>query len=392
VASGSESGVRLTWFDTPERSPADELAERAAAIARTPMVTALLDGYPQPVIVVDRNRQIVACNRAALAMFGGVPIGTLIGQRPGEALHCIHATEMAAGCGTSEFCTECGAAQALRASREQHSAEIRECRIMVHATDGDAALDLRVQASPLNVDGAELTLFAIQDIADEKRRQALERIFFHDVLNTANGIDGVARMIPSTDDPAALSQLSQLLQESSGQLIKEIISQRDLLDAERGDLAINLQQVPAGELLRAVHRLYLTSMLLDGRSLTHVDAPPAWIVNTDPVQAVRCLGNLVKNAIEATPAGRDVSLWAERGPGVVRFRVRNPGVMAQSVQRQMFYRSFSTKAARGRGIGSYSVKLLVERYLHGSVSFESNDRVGGTVFTLALPAVENDAA
>ena len=247
------------------------------------------------------------------------------------------------------------------------------------------ALDLRVQASPLDVDGEKLTLFAVQDIADEKRRQMLERIFFHDVLNTANGIEGVVHLIALTDDRASRSELGELLKESSGQLIREIISQRDLLNAERGELTVERSRVRADDLLRGVHHLYIKSMLLDGRSLTRAEAPASLIVDTDPVHAVRCLGNLVKNAIEATPQGGAVAMWAEPGGDLVRFRIRNPGVMPHAVQLQMFKRSFSTKAARGRGIGTYSVKLLAERYLGGTVSFESNETVGGTIFTLDLP-------
>ncbi len=382
----AESVNRLTWYDTPERSSPEEIAARAGLVARAPIAHALLDGVPAPVFVVDRHRQIVATNQAGLKMLGAVPIGTVLGQRPGEAINCIHAHEMPAGCGTSQFCVECGAVQALRASREQHTVETRECRISITGADGgESALDLRVTASPFDLDGEPLTLFAVQDIADEKRRHALERIFFHDVLNTANGIDGVARLLPSIDDRATLAELGMLLRASSSQLIQEIVSQRDLLSAERGELPVERKAVAAGALLDSLHRLYSTSILLDGRRFLRKEQHAPWMVDTDQVLALRCLGNLVKNAIEATSPGGEVAIWADRAAGCVRFRVRNPGVMAQSVQLQMFHRSFSTKAPRGRGIGTYSVKLLAERYLGGSVSFESSNEAGGTIFTLELP-------
>ena len=52
------------------------------------------------------------------------------------------------------------------------------------------------------------------------------------------------------------------------------------------------------------------------------------------------------------------------------FWVNNPAVMPREVQLQVFKRSFSTKGS-GRGIGTYSMRLLVSRYLGGSVDFES---------------------
>lgn len=57
---------------------------------------------------------------------------------------------------------------------------------------------------------------------------------------------------------------------------------------------------------------------------------------------------------------------------------------AEEVQLQLFQRSFSTKGQSGRGIGTYSMKLLSERYLGGKVEFTSREPEG-TVFTLTIP-------
>ena len=58
--------------------------------------------------------------------------------------------------------------------------------------------------------------------------------------------------------------------------------------------------------------------------------------------------------------------------------------MPDEVQLQLFQRSFSTKGQTGRGIGTYSMKLLGERYLGGRVEFISR-HPEGTTFTLSLP-------
>ncbi len=79
----------------------------------------------------------------------------------------------------------------------------------------------------------------------------------------------------------------------------------------------------------------------------------------------RVLGNLIKNALEASPpcATVDVAMTAEEGQ--VEFTVHNESVMPLEVQLQLFQRSFSTKGGN-RGLGTYSVKLLTERYLGGA--------------------------
>ena len=104
----------------------------------------------------------------------------------------------------------------------------------------------------------------------------------------------------------------------------------------------------------------------------------------DPELLARALGNMVQNALEATPAGGVVKVWHTVGAGGPTFFVNNPGVMRERVASQVFKRSFSTKG-NGRGLGTYGMKLLGERYLGGRVGFRSEDGVG-TTFWLALGA------
>jgi len=96
----------------------------------------------------------------------------------------------------------------------------------------------------------------------------------------------------------------------------------------------------------------------------------------------RILGNMVKNALEATAAGGTIRLGCDREAGGLHFWVNNPGFMSRSVQLQVFNRSFTTKGV-GRGIGTYSIRLLGEKYLGGRVSFESSE-AEGTTFSILL--------
>ena len=59
------------------------------------------------------------------------------------------------------------------------------------------------------------------------------------------------------------------------------------------------------------------------------------------------------------------------------------GVMAEDVRLQLFTRYFSTKEA-GRGLGTYSARLLTEEYLGGALSFRSEPGEG-TTFSVQLP-------
>ena len=111
---------------------------------------------------------------------------------------------------------------------------------------------------------------------------------------------------------------------------------------------------------------------------------------TDRQLLHRVLGNMVKNALEATQSGGTVTLSCIDGGETVTYLVHNRDVIPGEVQLQMFQRSFTTKGQAGRGVGTYSMKLLGERYLGGRVDFVSRPPEG-TTFQLVLPKIPGPA-
>jgi signal transduction histidine kinase len=92
--------------------------------------------------------------------------------------------------------------------------------------------------------------------------------------------------------------------------------------------------------------------------------------------------NLLKNAMEANNINEEISAGVANDGNKVIFWVRNNQVISEEIQMQLFHRSFSTKGA-GRGLGTYSIRLLTENFLKGKVSFSSNAQEG-TVFRIEL--------
>jgi len=98
-----------------------------------------------------------------------------------------------------------------------------------------------------------------------------------------------------------------------------------------------------------------------------LEAVPDYTFETDQPIMRRIVGNMVLNALEATPEGGTVLMRALLTDDKLRIEVENSGEIPQEIQRSLFKRSFSTKSDSGRGIGTYSMKLFGERYL-GAVS------------------------
>ncbi len=381
----SENVGTLTHFAPSERAAAAEVRSLHHRILLDRVLPEVIEAIPDMVLVLNRERQAIAANRLALTSLGA-PVEKIIGLRPGEVLGCVNAADAPGGCGTGARCGLCGAVKAILASQQTGERASAEARILIGGGDV-RALDLLITANPATVAGVPLTICTLRDISDQKRRQILENVFFHDVLNTVGGISGLAAMLADTRrerPPEREAECRRGMVRLSRRLTEEIELQRDLLAAERGVFVPRMEEVAIPPLLGEVRELYAAHPVAQNRVLAAGEENPCTVFS-DGTIIRRVLGNLVKNALEATPEGGTVRTSCHDLGGPVKLDVHNPGVMPPEVQMQVFQRSFSTKAERGRGIGTYSVKLFVERYLRGTVGFTSA-APDGTTFSVTLPA------
>jgi len=367
----------FTEFAPAERSTAEELERQRRMFEGEQFFCDMVARLPEVVLVLNGNRQTVFANHAALAMLRMDSLDEALGRRPGELVSCIHARETPGGCGTTSFCRYCGAVNAILQSQEGRPA-VDECRLTVERNASQEALDLRVWANPIDLRGERFTVFVVADIADEKRKAFLERLFLHDILNTATAIQGFSQLLGSgVAQGPQREQFAQRVGTLSGRLVEEIHTHRVLIEAENGDLRPHFSPLNVAEILQTVFEAYHRPDHLDQRNLQLAPDTPDLVLATDPVLLGRVLGNMVKNALEASLPGDTVTLGARAKEGGICFWVHNPTAMPERVRLQVFSRSFSTKGA-GRGLGTYSMKFLTERYLGGRVEFSSSEAEGTT--------------
>lgn len=373
----------LTHFAPPERSVKDKILSDYNDLKSVAYIEELILALPYIAVILNPNREIVFSNRSLLRLMGITKIEELLGQRPGEALKCVHSDTMDAGCGTSEHCQVCGAANAILTCQQTAEKVTEECRIRTRTNGHEDCLDLEVTAAPLIWEGKRFTIFTARDISSKKRKEVLERIFLHDVLNTAGSLQGLVEMLKKAKDQKRINRLVKLMGEVSHDLTEEIMTQKSLLAAENGELEVKNYQIYLKETLEHIISEYRRHAIGRRRKIIFEYDNCDATIYTDPVLLKRILGNMIKNALEATPDDGKVTVDCIIAPLVVTIRVHNPGHMPREIRQQVFQRSFTTKGT-GRGLGTYSMKLLGEKYLQGKVTFESIPGAG-TVFSLALP-------
>lgn len=312
----------------------------------------------------------------------------LQGIRPGDLLRCAHGREGESGCGSSEACRFCRARLAVEACFRRGEKVTEECSIAPEGGLGDTR-DFRVTCLPFRLADTAYVVAHFEDISDSKRKQKLERIFFHDILNTVAGLDFNLQLVRKLNTNPEIAPLLSNLEALSRTIQDEIISQKMLLSAEKGTLKTEKELIASLDFLEEIAATFRRREVAQDKGIRIGDFSEQVSLISDSTILRRCLGNLTLNALEASAAEDEILLSCRCRDDRVIFAVTNPAVMTPEVKAGVFNRSFSTKD-ENRGLGTYSVKLLTEEYLGGRTGFTSVPEEG-TCFFIDLPVKKREA-
>lgn len=375
-----------TYHAPAERADSDKISLDYYKIQQDDYIKMVLNALPDIAAILNPQRQIVFANDTLLNFLSIIDKDGIIGFRPGEAIKCVNSDLMKAGCGTSENCRYCGAVNAILESQKTNKKVTRECRIISVIDDRNEYLDLRVTCTPFNFKGSLYSILSIDDISDLKRKQMLEKIFFHDIINVAGGLKGLTEMLTETEDISEVKEYIPVLDKISGELLEEIQSQRALSAAEKGELEPEIVDITSLKIMFEVAKYLINHSVTRNKKIYVSNQAIEIEFKTDELLLKRVLINLIKNALEASDENKIVTLNCKLEKETVIFTVHNHSFMPRDVQMQVFQRSFSTKGSN-RGLGTYSIKLLTERYLKGSVGFITSENDGTTFWVKLTKAI-----
>ncbi|MFV0378258.1 MAG: sensor histidine kinase [Mangrovibacterium sp.] len=360
-----------------------KIHEDGLSLQNIQFIKGLLSVTSSVVCILNDRREVIFANELLINKYGLDLERDMLGLPFGEVMNCVNLKSPGSVCGLTDKCKYCGANSSFNDFLSRREKVVNEYRL-VREVDGIVQqVDLEISVQPYHQE-RDYMIVSMVDITDLRRREILERIFFHDIINMAGSLSGVLELLkePECRNDESFFEVAASL---SMQIVEEIKGQQHVLKAEKGELEVNVRQLKMDKFLEELCNKVKYSKEAFERYIDIVDFSGNASFESDPVLLNRIVFNMAKNALEAIPRGDRIRIEAYKQSDIIRIEVHNNTLMDEDVRNQLFQRSYSTKG-KNRGIGTYSMKLLGERYLKGQVNFSSSE-TSGTIFHIQIPVL-----
>jgi len=377
-----DSNTENTNYLPSRRAGKDVVLFQTQLLSEAPLLDEVFSKIPLMFQILNSDRQVVYMNMLLKNELEGKGIEYGYGYRTGEILQCQNAFTQTGGCGTSTNCQYCNIVNCVVEAKTLDRFVTREASFVSNTGDKSEMINYRVSSKPFLWQSENFIILTFENISDKKRKEQLERTFFHDLLNKVSSVAGLSELMGMETDFES-NQFVEMIKRGIYDLADEIKFQRNISAAERDELVISQTTLSSMELLRNMAEDFLPYQSIFNKNVVIDKTSVDTLFKSDKVLINRILTNLIKNALEAIKENEVVTIGSKLELGRVIFWVQNNLVLSNEIKTKIFNRSFSTKGA-GRGIGTYSVKLFTEKYLKGKAYFIS-EQDKGTIFFVEFP-------
>ncbi len=261
-------------------------------------------------------------------------------------------------------------------------------------------LVVRVTTAPFETNGRRFTVYTLSDITElEQLRQHnadARRVVRHDLRNYIASMGAAAEMLAEAcahDNADLRHEMLEYIRQTvldatdlmeNAQQAMLIEEQAYTITKTRLDLTQSLDSAvrTVAELARKrdIH-IHITPCLDTADEQTGLCAEAPLLVNGERTLLTRMFINLLKNAVEAAPAGGAVHVTLKRNAEAVTVRMTNPGAV-DPVLRERVFEKYATSKDQGVGLGCYIARRIAE--LHGG-TLALDERPGHVAMTVTLP-------
>jgi two-component sensor histidine kinase len=377
-----------THFAQAARTDMQTVLQQNESLREASFLEEVFAKIPVMFLILNKERQIVYLNSLLATEFEQKQFSHTLGYRPGEMLNCENAFIEPGGCGTSEHCKFCGIVNTVLESDQKNDLVKKETLLSTDYLGIHDLLNYEVSSRPFDWASTRFFIVTLADISYRKRKEQLERTFFHDLLNKISSVSGIVDMVQN-ENPHDEMGLLDMLKRGVTDLANEIKFQRNLSLAEKGELLVTPSSINSLEIIKYIKEDFLPYETVWNKKIEILPDSESFNFNSDVLLVNRIFTNLIKNSLEAVESGQNITVRIQQRNNKVLFEVHNDIEMDESVKHSIFRKTFSTKGM-GRGVGTYSVKLFTEVYLSGKTWFTSTAETG-TTFFVELPLVDENS-
>lgn len=209
-----------------------------------------------------------------------------------------------------------------------------------------------------------------------KLREDIEKITHHDLKAPLNNI--LFETYRLTDKSAAKS-----INRAVNNVVNMVNNSLNLYKIEQGIYRVMPQVTSLNVLINdAINAVTTASdaknitFELNGFDVEHN-------ILAEPLLCLSIFNNLIKNAVEASPSNKNITLALRQSNHFITFQLTNYGVIPAEMRSTLFEKYSSSNHNTGIGLGTYSAKLMTEAQ-HGEIHFEILNEEK-TQFTVSLP-------
>jgi len=270
-----------------------------------------------------------------------------------------------------------------------------ECQI-IQTSNTRVPVEMRLWRSAQN---DKWLWILIRDISERKAmenlREDVDRIMRHDLKNPLSGIIGLSDMLMMYDNFIDDQKTwVEQIRASGRQALEMIDHSLDIFKMEQGRyefLPIPCNVVPILKKIENDFYQLASSKKID--FLMNINDQP---MNDKDVYTVMgekrllegLLANLIKNAIEASPANEKITISLKTESDMHRLTIHNQGLIPNGL-RDRFFEKYATSGKKtGTGLGTYSAMLMAKTH-GGDIQFKSSEREGTYLYVL-LPGSSQD--
>ncbi len=220
-------------------------------------------------------------------------------------------------------------------------------------------------------------------------REDVERIMQHDLKGPLTTIIGMPTLLLKKENITPQQKETLILIKEAGYLMLSMInSSLDLYKMETGSYQYKPQLIDLLQVIRKVftecHNLSVAYEI--GIKLTLNGVEPGddetFMVMAEELLSHTMLSNLVKNAVEASPAGGTVDVALNVSEDLATVSITNNGEVPPEVRQRFFEKYVTVGKDAGTGLGTYSA-FMAARTQGGTISLDSS-QPGRTTITVQL--------